>query len=93
MHTTEKLAIALEEANLPEMAKKARQGYYHDYLSHLPAPCIQLAVDLQQVGTPDALRVRDRHLQGDFDATKEESDEWANSPEGKAAFDSLKRDK
>ena len=32
MHTTELLASALREANLPEMADMAETGYYHDFL-------------------------------------------------------------
>jgi hypothetical protein len=30
-----------------------------------------------------------RHLEGEFDASKEESDEWAASEEGRAAFNEL----
>lgn len=91
MHTKDKLAAELEKAGLRDMALKARDGYYHDFLSPLATPCVQLAADLLQVGTPEALALRDRHLDGEFDATKEESDEWAASPEGKAAFDALIR--
>lgn len=89
MHTTEKLAIELDKANLPSMAKKAREGYYHDYLSPLPAPCLQLEADLRSIGTPEAMEIRSRHLNGEFDATKEESDAWVESPDGKAAFGEL----
>ena len=92
-HTKDLLADALEEAGLPEMAAKARTGYYHDFLSDLTFPELQLAEDLARVGTPAALAVRERHLNGEFDATLEESDEWAESPEGRAAFEGLtKRD-
>lgn len=89
MHTTEKLAVELEKANLPNMAKKAREGYYHDYLSPLPAPCLQLESDLREIETPEAMAIRSRHLNGEFDATKEESDAWAESPDGKATFAEL----
>lgn len=34
-----------------------------------------------------ALRVR--HLNGDFDASEEESDDWAASPDGQAAYSQL----
>lgn len=77
MHTTEKLAIALENAGLHKMAQRAREGYYHDYLSPLATPCLQLAADLTTIGTAGALEIRSRHLNGEFDATKEESDAWA----------------
>jgi hypothetical protein len=89
MHTTELLALELDKANLPEMAKKAREGYYHDFLSPLATPCIQLERDLAAIATPAAMALRKRHLNGDFDATKEESDAWAESPDGKATFERL----
>lgn len=89
MHTTEKLALALEDANLPEMAKAARQGFYHDFLSPLAMPCMQLESDLRSQHTDAAEKVRERHLNGEFDATKEESDAWAESPDGKATFGEL----
>ena len=89
MHTTEKLAAELEGANLLEMAKKAREGYYHDFLSPLAAPCMQLEADLRAIGTTAAEAIRQKHLNGEFDATTEESDAWAESPEGKATFGQL----
>lgn len=90
-HSKDILADELEKANLHEMAKKAREGYYHDYLSPLDFPCLQLDKDLAAAGTPAASALRDRHHQGEFDATREESDAWASSPEGQAAFGMLVR--
>lgn len=92
MHTKDILAEALEKAKLPEMAAKARTGYYHDFLSPLATPCLQLAEDLAAAGTVEAMALRARHLNGEFDATKEESDDWAASPDGQAAFSQLVRD-
>lgn len=89
MHTKDILAGELEKAGLTEMAAKASTGYYHDYLSPLATPCIQLAEDLAKAGTPAALALRKRHLNGEFDANKEESDAWAASPEGQDAINSL----
>ena len=91
MHTKDILATELEKAGLYDMARMARCGYYHDFLSPLDSPCLQLAADLAAVGTPAALALRDRHLNGEFDATKEESDEWAASEDGRATFDALIR--
>lgn len=91
MHTTEKLALELDKANLSIMAQKAREGYYHDFLSPLAAPCMQLADDLRIIGTPAAMSIRDRHINGEFDATTEESNAWAEGPDGKAAFEQLVR--
>ena len=93
MHTKDILAAELEKANLPKMAAAARDGYYHDFLSPLATPCIQLAEDLRKIGTPEALILRARHLNGEFDATKEESDDWMDSPEGQETFSRLMRPK
>lgn len=89
MHTKDILAAELRKADLPEMADKAATGYYHDFLSPLDLPEMQLAADLAQAGTPAALALRKRVIDGEFDATSEESDEWASSEEGQATFDAL----
>lgn len=85
MHSKDFLAAELRKAGLLDMSIKAANGYYHDFLSPLATPCIQLAADLSAVGTPTALELRNRHLNGEFDATVEESDEWARSAEGQVA--------
>lgn len=89
MHTKDKLAAALRKAGLEDMAKKAETGYYDDFLSPLGAPALQLAGDLARAGTPAALALRKRHINGEFDSTKEESDAWAASPEGQEAIGRL----
>lgn len=91
MHTKDKLAEALLLANLPEMAVKAREGYYHDFLSPLDMPANQLMTDLAAAGTPAALDVRRRTMHGEFDATKEEGDAWADSPDGQETFGRLRK--
>lgn len=89
MHTKDILAEALRSADLPEMAEKAATGHYHDFLSPLEMPCLQLMEDLRSVGTPAAEAVLARHMNGEFDATPAEADEWAKSPDGKAAIAEL----
>jgi hypothetical protein len=91
MHSTEKLAVELDKAKLPSMAKKAREGYYHDFLSPLATPALQLEADLRQIATKEAEAIRQRHLNGEFDATSDESEAWGESPDGKAAFEQLIR--
>jgi hypothetical protein len=91
MHTKDLLAGELRKAGLEEMATQAAAGYYHDYLSPLPTPSMQLANDLEAVGTPAALALRTRHLDGEFDASDEEADAWAESPDGQATFKELLR--
>jgi hypothetical protein len=89
MHTKDRLAEELRKAGLIDMAVKAANGIYHDYLSPLPDPAMQLLFDLEGAGTAAAMALKARHLNGEFDATFEESEAWAGSPDGKAAFDQL----
>ena len=79
MHTKDKLAQALTEAGLHEMAAKAVTGYYHDFLSPLDLPEMQLDADLHAAGTPEARALRRRHHDGEFDALIEEGEQWAAS--------------
>lgn len=87
MHTTEKLALALEaEGAPPEMIVSARDGYYHDFLSPLAMPETQLLADARAHGLA---RIAQGVLDGEWDATKEESDAWAKSPDGQATMRDL----
>jgi hypothetical protein len=52
---------------------------------------MQLAYDLGRVGTPEATALCERVSNGEFDASNEESEAWADSPEGQAAFRNLMR--
>jgi hypothetical protein len=92
MHTKDFLAQELRKAGLDAMADAAATGYYHDFLSPLTFPEMQLAADLAEAGKAGnaaALALRERHLNGEFDASTEESDAWAESEDGKMAFKSL----
>jgi len=89
MHTKDMLAAELEKIGLKDMAAKARDGYYHDFLSPLDFPEITLVDHLRAKGTTEARALAQRVINGEFDATLKESDEWANSEDGKAAFRSL----
>jgi hypothetical protein len=92
--TTEKLARAIEAAaeahpdkpQMRMMAGRARNGYYDDFKSLLATPCIQLVRDLDALGCAE---LSARAKNGEFDATKEESDAWAASPAGQATFNEL----
>jgi hypothetical protein len=98
-HTKDMLAQALREVGLEEMAEKAATGFYHDYLSPLDMPETQLINDLAQAAAMEPgldrakkiLALRGHVINGDFDATAEEGDAWARSPEGQAAFRLLQR--
>jgi hypothetical protein len=96
-HTTVKLARALRAIpGVPEdMIKRAEDGYYHDYLSPLVLPDVQLYTDLKELSVRPELsglsriQVTDlarRVVDGEFDASKAEAEEWMRSPEGQQAF-------
>jgi hypothetical protein len=91
----EKLAALLMEAGLHEMSLAAREYRYHDFKSPLGFPSTQLVHDLREAMTPKNREkvnaIYQMHMNGDFDATKEESDEWAAGPEGQDAFNRLIR--
>jgi hypothetical protein len=77
----------MEQALCPvAMIARARAGYYDDFRSELATPIIQLVADLRAIHQDDLAR---RVEAGEFDATKEESDAWARSPEGQATFREL----
>jgi hypothetical protein len=88
MHTKDKLAAALREVRLHTMADKAATGYYHDFLSPLELPEMQLVNDLgiaagaRPAQAAAIMALRARVIDGDFDASAEESEAWAESEEG-----------
>ena len=91
MRTREKLAAELRKVaamsaeHAPKyeaFAKRAETGEFDDYADTYVCPITQLHGELHAAGfTKFAARVAD----GEFDATKEESDEWARSPSGQDA--------
>lgn len=93
MHTKDILAQELRKIGEERLAKNAEAGLYHDFLSPLTFPDLQLAEDLAEAvkaGNGKAAALRDRHINGEFDASKEESDEWAASADGQEAFNMLR---
>jgi hypothetical protein len=102
-HTTAKLAAALSAVPaIPrEMVQRAVDGYYHDFLSPLDFPEIQLVTDLRAAAANTSLprstrqeisKLAQRVIDGEFDASLEESQAWAESPEGKETFRALADD-
>jgi hypothetical protein len=89
MHTRDKLAAELRKvaavaspdnaARYEAFAKRAETGEFDDYADTYVCPITQLHNELVGAGfTKFAARVAN----GEFDATKEESDGWARSPSG-----------
>ena len=98
--TSRKLADALRGIpGVPAaMIRRAEQGYYHDFLSPLDHPIIQLVTDLRalygdptiEVASRSALRaMTDQAMAGEYDATQAEADEWMRSPEGQQTLAEL----
>lgn len=96
MRTREKLAAELRKiaaqassdnaAKYEAFAKRAETGEFDDYADTYVCPITQLHSELMATGfTKFAGRVAN----GEFDATKQESDEWARSPSGQEAAKEL----
>ena len=84
MNTKERLASRLEASGASEeMIKNARLGMYDDFISPLPNPIMHLVSDLRKEGLHDLAQ---RAMDGEFDATREESEAWFES-EGKEVCD------
>jgi hypothetical protein len=81
-----RLARVLREHGLEQMAEAAEHGRYDDYQSESATPCIDLVNHLHAAG---AHELAERAKRGEWDATKEEADAWAASPDGHAAFAQL----
>ncbi len=88
LHSSEKLARALEDARYLDLAARARRHEFHDFLSPHAMNFHVLVAELKKRGKRSAPLVQ-RVIDGEFDAPKRESDEWAASPEGKATLDDL----
>ena len=96
MRTRDKLAAALREvatkaapanaAKYEAFAKRAETGEFDDYADTYVCPITQLYSELTAAGFA---KFAARVANGEFDATKEESDEWARSPSGQAAAKEL----
>jgi hypothetical protein len=98
--SAQRLADVLKAAGLTELALRAEQNEFHDFLSPHELPDLLLSDELLRIAMDDkrpdrermaAHHIRMRHHDGEFDATKEESDEWAESEDGRAAFAMLVR--
>lgn len=84
--TAERLAAVLEDEGLFALAARARAFAFDDYKSDSATPELDLYHALMTADRPDlAARV----VAGEWDATREESDEWARSPEGQQTMRDL----
>ncbi len=96
MRTRDKLAAELRKvaaiatpdyaAKYEAFAKRAETGEFDDYGEMYACPITQLYGELTEAGFK---KFAGRVANGEFDATKEESDEWARSASGQAAAKEL----
>jgi hypothetical protein len=99
--TSELLAVELDKVGLIGMAQMAREDKFHDFLSSLDDGVSALVemLGVAAAGCPDAMRrmamitLRDRVINGEFDADTAESEAWAESEDGQEAFNMLIKDK
>jgi hypothetical protein len=100
--TSQHLADTLRAAGFSELARRAEADEFHDFLSPHELPDLMLSDLLARIAMDQerpereriaAHHIRLRHHEGEFDANLEESDQWAESADGKAAFDMLSKDK
>ena len=82
MHTKDRLAHELRSIGLIEMAARAEHGRYDDFLSSSATPLTDLVNELRNWGTAKSLAFAKRVIEGEFDATNEEAEAWAASPDG-----------
>jgi hypothetical protein len=92
--TKDRLAEALRKCGLKEMAEMAEKGRYDEFSSDLDLPLTTLVSELYNASMGNnakdlILKLRQDVIDGKYDATKEESDAWAKSPEGQEAFQGL----
>lgn len=98
--TSQHLADTLRAAGFEELAKRAEQDEFHDFLSPHDFPELLLDKELVEIikeaditgahrVKAAAMNIRARHHEGEFDASLKESDEWAESPEGRDTFEQL----
>jgi hypothetical protein len=92
--TSQKLAETLRDAGFEALAQRAENDEFHDFLSPHDLPALALDAALVEitrgkysnVHRTAARNIRQRFHAGEFDASSEESDDWAKSEEGQAAF-------
>jgi hypothetical protein len=87
-----KLANALDEIGLNDLAERAKDDEFNDFFSPHAFPIMKLVEELNQPSVKHKFGVKrmiERVKRGDFDGTQAESEAWKASPEGKKAMRDL----
>jgi hypothetical protein len=69
-----------------EMIRRARRNKYHDFLGDEAFNIHMIVEHARRLGYDD---IAQQAIDGKYDATKEEADAWAASPEGQETFAEL----
>lgn len=93
----ETLFKALHEVGLYQLAAAAREGEYNEFFGERATPMVDLVADLKQAHTASSDPTRQaqivtllqRAMNGDFDATRAEYEEWRDSPEAQVILREL----
>lgn len=73
-----------------EFIRAAKRNKYHDFLGESAFNINELVLRARRIGFDD---IAIAAMNGKYDATKEEADEWQCSPEGRAVFAELVKGK
>lgn len=73
-----------------EFIRRARRNVYHDFLGESGVNINQLVLAARRLGFDD---IAINAMNGKYDATREEADDWAKSPEGREVFAELVKGK
>src|SRR5262245_31610648 len=93
------LVAELKHVGLRLLAARAADNEFHDFLTPHAMPQHVLASELVHAAkqypsmAAAIMRIREDVIDGKYDATREESEAWARSPEGQVAFLELYRGK
>lgn len=88
----ETLGADLDEVGMHDLAARARAGEFNDYFgSHtMPQTALLALVRTDSRGTPEQrATIMSNIVNGKYDGTQAESDEWARSDEGRELFSAL----
>lgn len=95
MRECTKILIADLQKEVPrpgilKIIERAKQDYYHDFFGIPDLPEMELIKDLRAAGASH--EIRQNVVDGKYDASKEDSDEWMASSEGIEIMKSFPKD-
>ncbi len=97
MNPTEKLVADLNSAGLTSLGARAEALEFHDYTSPHGAPKVFLASQIAKIierspyakERDDCKQILKNLIDGKYDQTKADAEDWRKSPEGQKVFGDL----